>query len=482
MYGKSWPKILDGTIIMTRYHGITGDTYTEIILDSGVIYYDFTDLDNPGAILGATRGGAIFIRKPKYVETPYEGITGKVIGSKHLIGVEVSLEVNIISLTDDNIPLAIPNSTSNSSGGYVTISEELWNSEDVHVLDNIALVAERANGGDPIIIILQNPICESDFKLPFKDKNEVISKWKFTAYYAADSLDTAPWSIGIPILAIGMFVAVGYGSVQNYSTDGLTWSVGSMPASISWKWTTYGNAIFIAIARNTQTMAYSTDGINWLSSLMPAVRDWYQSTFGNGTFVAVARNTTYGAYSTDGITWATCTLPVSANWITVTWGNGLFIAFNSTTGAYCASSPDGITWTQRTLPIPAYYRCAAYGNGIYVALISGNTYMVSSTDGINWTGAVRMPSSAAWSAVIFANGIFVAVSYGSTAGAYSSDGLTWSSMTMPSGRGWQDLAYDGNYFIAVAFATTVRAYSTDGINWSESSAMSNVNWESVAYG
>jgi hypothetical protein len=96
---------------MTRRHGIAADTYEKLLLDSGAIYKDFVSVGTPGTLLGATRGGAVFKRMPTYKETPYEGIPGQVVGQKHLTGVKVSLEVNTISFDEDNLALAIPNSS-----------------------------------------------------------------------------------------------------------------------------------------------------------------------------------------------------------------------------------------------------------------------------------------------------------------------------------------------------------------------------------
>lgn len=186
---------------MTRRHGIQSDTYEKFLLDSGAIYTDFVSVGSPGTLLGATRGGAVFKRMPTYKETPYEGIPGQVVGQKHLTGVKVSLDVTIISLDEDNLALAIPNSSvSAPSGGYVTITEAEWNAETVHSLTNIAILAQLAGTANAVAIVLDNPICEKDLSLTFKDKSEAVSKWLFSAFYKESSgFDTAPWRIYWPV-------------------------------------------------------------------------------------------------------------------------------------------------------------------------------------------------------------------------------------------------------------------------------------------
>lgn len=179
---------------MTRYHGIETNTYQELILDSGAIYLGFVDVDNPGLILGATRGGAKFSRKPKYADLPYEGLVGKVVGSRFLTGVEVSIEAEIINFDLFSLGLAVPNSSITDT----TITEVEWDPTGVFGPPNIAIVAEYSGSDMPIVFKLDNPLSENDLSFNFKDKSEAVSKWKFTAFYGADALDTAPWSIILP--------------------------------------------------------------------------------------------------------------------------------------------------------------------------------------------------------------------------------------------------------------------------------------------
>lgn len=186
---------------MARKHGIAANTYAKFLLDSGAIYKGFVSPGSPGTLLGATRGGAIFKRVPEYKETPYEGIAGQVVGQKHLTGVKASLDVNIISFDQTNLALAIPNSSvSAPSGGYVQISEIDWNAETVHSLTNVAILAQLSGNALPVAIVLDNPICEKDLSLTFKDKSETVSKWVFSAFYDESAgFDTPPWRIYWPV-------------------------------------------------------------------------------------------------------------------------------------------------------------------------------------------------------------------------------------------------------------------------------------------
>ena len=76
---------------------------------------------------------------------------------------------------------------------------------------------------------------------------------------------------------------------------------------------------FVAIQYSgTTSAASSTDGITWTLRTMPNASYWYGVTYGNGTFVAVAYTSTSAASSTDGITWTLRTMPNASNWISVT--------------------------------------------------------------------------------------------------------------------------------------------------------------------
>lgn len=185
---------------MARQHGIQSDTYGKLLLDSGAIYTGFVSFASPGIRLGATRGGATFKRIPKYALTPYEGIPGSVKGEKHLVGVDVNLEVTIIAFDKDNIGKSIPNSTESSfDANHWLITEDEWDPTGVHTLSNIAIIAQLSGTTNAVGIVLDKPIAERDLSFSFKDKAEASSKWMFKAYYdEATGFDTPPWRIYWP--------------------------------------------------------------------------------------------------------------------------------------------------------------------------------------------------------------------------------------------------------------------------------------------
>jgi hypothetical protein len=108
--------------------------------------------------------------------------------------------VTIISFDKDNIGLSIPNSNVFSfDATHWEITEEEWNADTVHTLNNIAIIAQVSGSVEPVAIVIDNPIAEKDTTFTLKDKGEAASKWVFKAYYNESvGFDTPPWRIFWP--------------------------------------------------------------------------------------------------------------------------------------------------------------------------------------------------------------------------------------------------------------------------------------------
>ena len=218
----------------------------------------------------------------------------------------------------------------------------------------------------------------------------------------------------------------------------------------------YGNGKFVALAGGAGSaqniMAYSTDGISWTQGTLPSSQRWYSVCYGNGKYVAVARGTTTMAYSTDGISWTQGTMPIEESWYSVCYGNGKYVAiiYGSSTMAY---STNGISWTQGTMPSARSWYSVCYGNDKFVAVAYNSTTMVYSTDGISWTEGT-MPSQQ-WYSVCYGNGKYVAIAYNSNIFAYSTDGISWTQGTMSSKQYWRSVCYGNGKYVAVGSDTEI---------------------------
>ena len=276
----------------------------------------------------------------------------------------------------------------------------------------------------------------------------------------------------------GKFVAIdGYSNIFAYSTDGITWTQGTMPSKQSWNSVCYGNDKFVAVAQSTgdlsKVFAYSTDGITWTQGTMPSAQNWNSVCYGNGKFVAIVNSTNVFAYSTNGINWTQGTMPSSQSWYSVCYGNDKFVAVSrgtTTNGSNIfAYSTDGINWTQGTLPSSNYWGYICYGNGKFVVITTSvpRNNVAYSVDGINWTEGT-MPSTQYWMSVCYGNGKFVATINDSNVFAYlstayyqfsgwnksdfnitadTSIGGSWSQVSAGGGTNLSELSVGDTFFL-----------------------------------
>jgi hypothetical protein len=285
--------------------------------------------------------------------------------------------------------------------------------------------------------------------------------------------------------ATGVFVAVSTtnSSVAVYSPDGITWTQQTLPVNANWQAVTVNptTGIFVALASGTTIAASSPDGITWTQRTLPVSGNWSSVAVNSktGIFAAISYNSVLpvAVWSADGINWTQTSLPVKAQWfsITVNPNTGIFVAivFNS---SIAATSPDGINWTQRTLPVSAlWYQVEVNPNtGIFVAIASASTIAISSTDGINWTQRT-LPVSTNWWALAISptTGVFVAVASGSTIAASSPDGITWTQRVLPQSGSWSCVTGGSGFMVGTVIPYTFTLTSINSNNRSFDSITSS---------
>ena len=285
--------------------------------------------------------------------------------------------------------------------------------------------------------------------------------------WTASAVSTGPYSLAAAY-GNGRFVVVAvYGQVA-VSTDGITWTQGSLPVSSmpssmgidSWMDIAYGNGVFVVLNHYGNAMT-SADGIVWTDRALPSKASWKALTYGSGRFVALAggaNKSNEAAISADGVTWTAQTLPSVEDWQSVIYGNGVFVAVAGgvSDSTVAATSSDGIIWITRSLPRTVAWTSVAFGNGLFLA-IPRNTWgttAATSPDGINWT-ARTLPISRNWSDVAFGNGIFVILAADRSIASY--DGSAWTSTELNLGTTSTNnaLVYGGGRFVALAPSSTL---------------------------
>lgn len=294
-------------------------------------------------------------------------------------------------------------------------------------------------------------------------------------------------------LALALVCSVAIMS-QQVRADGTTWTARSATEASFWSSVTFGNGTFVAVSvSGTNRVMTSTDGITWTARSVPA-STWTSVTYGNGLFVAVAGfGTDRIMTSPDGVTW-TSRGSSTDSWTGITYGNSVFVAVGSGSTNRVMTSTDGITWTNRSIPTSssgAQWKSVTWGNNKFVAISDTgfNDRVMTSPDGVTWTYAQAIHNGN-WSSIAYGNNLFVATatSFGGGGSSFdyvmtSSDGTTWTPRTAAVAVGWNAVVYGGGKFVAVSSSGSSRVMtSTDGITWTGHTAADASGWSSVTYG
>ena len=240
-----------------------------------------------------------------------------------------------------------------------------------------------------------------------------------------------------------MFIAVQVNTANaTYSTDGVSWTKITLPASASWQQVVWNGSVFLLVSRQTTVGLVSSDGISWTQITIPN-GDWRGiAALGSKILLMPTQNSTTAKLTTNnGVTWATSTIPPPGMWgmyPSVISDGTRFIAINfaNNTSSFI-SSTDGLNWTTTTMnyTFPGQLYKLGWNGNNYLALISGK--LVVSADAINWT---EIASPLALGSVnrnnIFSYGhtfvVFAAESYGANPKVAISDSIntTWTNYTL----------------------------------------------------
>jgi hypothetical protein len=172
-----------------------------------------------------------------------------------------------------------------------------------------------------------------------------------------------PWGYSSSVYYVfDKFIYFTGGTTGYVSEDGLTWTQISKPDGY-FSAPVYGNNKFVSVSfgddvnyYRSDKVIYSTDGISWSLATMPFEGAWKSVAYGNGKFVAMAdldnsevpASESKSAYSTDGIIWTENTSVTTPN-STIAFGSNKFVAaryYNSEDEvSNIIYSTDGVTWT-----------------------------------------------------------------------------------------------------------------------------------------
>jgi len=88
-------------------HGVSADTQKRLLIDAGAVYLGFKSVDNPGTLLGATRGGNVFELTRTIRRMEADGARGPVKGMRRLEEVVATIRANMMELTAENFRRSI---------------------------------------------------------------------------------------------------------------------------------------------------------------------------------------------------------------------------------------------------------------------------------------------------------------------------------------------------------------------------------------
>ena len=175
-----------------KHHALTADLPESIIFDAGVLYKNFVSPAEPGDILGATRGGSEFNLNAEMREVEVDGVPGPVKGLRRLVRVAPTMTINLLSLTKDNILLAIPGASAEAGKTDFTDYDVITGGQitDESYFDNLALVA-RTGAGKPVIFVIENALADGNLSLSFADQDEANPSITFQAHFDPADLESA---------------------------------------------------------------------------------------------------------------------------------------------------------------------------------------------------------------------------------------------------------------------------------------------------
>jgi hypothetical protein len=283
------------------------------------------------------------------------------------------------------------------------------------------------------------------------------------------------------------FVAGGGGVAA--STDGITWTAGTLPLIGGWareiRSIAWGNNMFIAGCSGA--LMRSTDGITWTEITYAGFKGpgvgWTDQivnaiTHNGSRFVAVGDWGTI-ATSTDGITWTGISAAASTfrdslgndmDIHGVAWGDNKFVAGGRNSDGFgtsavnnrIATSSNGTSWTavanSSLADLTEATRYIIWTGNRFVA--GGSFHIATSSNGTSWTRTASRPlaNSGVWAIAFGGGNHVIAGEHGRM--AVSADCISWTSMNSTFGNSRiNGIAFGNGRFVAVGADGKI-AYST----------------------
>lgn len=161
---------------------LTEGAINKIQIDEGIVVINFEEDDEK--VIGPTRGGAEFVATPSIRDIEFDGRKGKTKGLQVKDGEDVSLKINTLCCSQENLALAIPASNINTSDKKITPGEFGVIPKKAY-LTNVAVITKTIDGSFKVLVV-KNPMHEGAFTFKAASKAENEHNLEFLGHYDPD--------------------------------------------------------------------------------------------------------------------------------------------------------------------------------------------------------------------------------------------------------------------------------------------------------
>lgn len=158
---------------------LTENDINKIQIDEGIVVLNYKEDDEK--ILAPTRGGAEFTVTPSIRDIEFDGKKGKTKGMQVKDGEDVTLKVNTLCCSQENLALAIPGAKIDATSKKITPGKFGRISQDAY-LKNIAIVTKMLDNTFKILV-LKNPMHEGAFGFKANSKSENEHNLEMIGHY-----------------------------------------------------------------------------------------------------------------------------------------------------------------------------------------------------------------------------------------------------------------------------------------------------------
>ena len=177
---------------------ITTETLQNIVLDSAVIYKNYGEPDE--RVWGATQGAISFNVEQTIRNIEINGVKSPLKGAQEIEELTATLEVPMLQWGPENLRDAMAGHDL-EAGGEEDTHDIIRNREAINDSDyfkNIAAVGRVKGRGEPVIILLYNPMPTGNFEAGMEDNSETVPSIQFTAHKNPEDMDQPLYEIRYP--------------------------------------------------------------------------------------------------------------------------------------------------------------------------------------------------------------------------------------------------------------------------------------------